>query len=202
MDCNIYCLVDATGDVYVKDGAVSHSEVAAKFGLDAHACDAYRFDLAARRLLVDRGRPASDRAAHAYWDQHVGSPDKLMTFAAEGRLTKQVLGSLLGADDALAYLDACSVIEQQYTADCAAKDDPCLESGCAVEGEVCLEPLLQSRRRVSQGLRGGMEKTVRGSSTSDPGLDALIGFEDALLPSCPGPLDSLSGILSRRLTSG
>jgi hypothetical protein len=144
MDSNIYCLVDAGGRVYVKDGAVSHSEVAASFGLDADVCETYRFDLAARRLLVDRGKPASDRAVHAYWDQRVGSPDKLMTFAADGHLTKQVLGSLLGADDALAYLDACAAIERQYTADCAAKDDPCLESGCAVEGEVCLEPLLRA----------------------------------------------------------
>src|SRR6185503_9250041 len=104
MDCNIYCLVDASGHVYVKDGAVSHEEVAANFGLDAQACDTYRFDLAARHLLVDRGTAASDRAARTYCDQHVGSPDKLMTFAAEGRLTKQVLGNLLGIDDALAYL--------------------------------------------------------------------------------------------------
>jgi hypothetical protein len=146
MDCDIYCLVDASGHVYVKDGAVSYSEVAANFGLDAQACDTYRFDLAARRLLMDRGRPASDRAAHTYWDQHVGSPEKLMTFAVEGRLTKQVLGSLLGSDDALAYLDACTIIEKKYTADCAAKDDPCLESGCAVEGEICLEPLLRAGR--------------------------------------------------------
>jgi hypothetical protein len=144
MDCNIYSLVDAGGHVYVKDGAVSHSEVAANFGLDAQVCDIYRFDLAARRLLVDRGRPASDRAARAYWDQHVGTPEKLMTFAAEGRLTKEVLGSLLGADDAPAYFDECTVIEKQYTADCAAKDDGCLESGCALEGEVCLEPLLRA----------------------------------------------------------
>ena len=149
MDCNIYCLVDASGIVYVKDGAVSHSEVATKFGLDANVCDAYRFDLAARRLLVDRGSPAGDRAAHAYYDQHVGSPTRLMTFVAEGRLTKHVLGSLLGGDDALAYLDACSVIEQQYTADCAAKGDPCLESGCALEGEVCLEPLLQAGASIT-----------------------------------------------------
>jgi hypothetical protein len=146
MDCEIYCLVDASGHVYVKDGAGSYSEVAANFGLDAQACDTYRFDLTARRLLTDRGRPASDRAALAYWDRHVGSPEKLMTFAAEGRLTKQVLGRLLGADNALAYLDACTVIEKQYTADCAAKDDPCLESGCAVEGEICLEPLLRAGR--------------------------------------------------------
>jgi hypothetical protein len=142
MDCTIYCLVDASGHVYVKDGAVSHSEVAANFGLDEHGCDTYRFDLTVRRLLVDRGKPASDRAAHTYWDRRVGSPEKLMTFAAEGRLTKQVLGSLLGADYALTYLDACTVIEKQYTADCALSD-PCLESGCAAEGEICLEPLLR-----------------------------------------------------------
>jgi len=144
MDCNIYCLVDGHGHVFVKDGAVSHSEVAANFGLDADACNAYRFDLAARRVLVDRGSPAGDPAAAAYWEQHVGSPEKLMTFAVEGHLTKQVLGSLLGAADAPAYLDACTAIEKQYTADCAASDDRCLESGCAVEGEICLEPLLRA----------------------------------------------------------
>jgi hypothetical protein len=146
MDSNIYCLVDASGHVYVKDGAGSHSEVAANFGLDALVCEAYRFDLAARRLLVDRGKPASDRAAQAYWDRHVGTPDKLMVFAAEGRLPKQVLASLLGADDALAYRNACAVIEKQYTNDCPTKNGPCLEEGCAVdgEGENCLEPLLRA----------------------------------------------------------
>jgi hypothetical protein len=146
MEYHIYCLVDASGHVYVKDGAVAHSEVAAHFGLDARECSTYRFDLAARRLLVDRGGPASDRAAHAYLDRHVGSPEKLMTYAVEGRLTKQVLGSLLGTDDQPAYLDACAVIEKRYTADCTAKDGPCLESGCAVEGEICLEPLLRAGR--------------------------------------------------------
>jgi hypothetical protein len=146
MDCNIYCLVDASGHVYVKDGAVSNSEVAANFGLDAQACETYRFDLAARRLLVDRGKPASDRAAYAYWNQHFGSPEKLMTFAADGHLTKQVLGSLLGAEDALTYRDACTFIEKQYTDACAAKDDPCLESGCALEGDICLDPLLRAGR--------------------------------------------------------
>ena len=42
MDCDIYCLVDASGQVYVKDGAGAHSEVATSFGLDAAVCDAYR----------------------------------------------------------------------------------------------------------------------------------------------------------------
>jgi hypothetical protein len=146
MDCNIYCLVDASGRVYVKDGAASHSEVAQHFGVDAEACDTYRFDLAARRLLVDRGGEASERAAFAYWDQQLGSPEKLMTFASEGHLAKQVLGSLLSDDDAPGYLEACTIIEKRYTADCAATDDPCLESGCAAEGEICLEPLLRAGR--------------------------------------------------------
>ena len=32
MDCNLYCLVDEGGHVYVKDGAASYSDVAASFG--------------------------------------------------------------------------------------------------------------------------------------------------------------------------
>jgi hypothetical protein len=146
MECQIYCLVDVDGRVYVKDGAVSHAEIAADYGLDTQGCGAYRFDLATRRLLVDRGIPRSDGAARAYCDEHVGSPEQLMTFAEEGHLTKQVLGHLLGADDVMAYLDACTVIEKQYTADCAGSDDRCLDSGCALEGEVCLEPLLKAGR--------------------------------------------------------
>ena len=65
--------------------------------------DAYRFDLAARRLLIDRGGPASDRGG-AYWDRHVGSPEKLMTFAEEGHLTKQVLEAFWPGN-ARAYLE-------------------------------------------------------------------------------------------------
>ena len=144
MDCIIYCLVDAGGDVFVKDGAASHSEVAASAGVDASLCHAYRFNLSTCHLLIDRGSSTSDFAARTYCDKHVGSPEKLMTFASEGHLSKEILGSLLDDDDAAAYREACTVIERQlHTADCGAKD-PCLESGCAVEGEgeICLEPLL------------------------------------------------------------
>ena len=146
MESDIYCLVDASGHVYVKDGAVSHAEVATHFALDALVCDAYRFDLAARRLLVDSRKAATELAAHTYWDQRVGNPEKLMTFAAEGHLTKQVLGTLLEADDRRAYLETCTAIERQYTVDCTKTDDPCLEAGCAAEGEICLEPLLRAGR--------------------------------------------------------
>jgi hypothetical protein len=144
MDTYIYCLVDASGHVHVKDGASSHAEVAAAAGVDADACDTYRFDLVTRRLLVDRGSPAGDRAAHAYWDQHVGSPERLMAFAAQGRVDKQILGRLLDSSQGRAYLDACTVIERQYTAECGGAGDPCLASGCSLEGESCLEPLLKA----------------------------------------------------------
>lgn len=150
MDCIIYCLVDASGHLHVKDGALSHADVAAQDGLDAGACEAYRFDLSARRPLIDRGSPESDRVVQEYWDQHVGSPEKLMTFAAEGHLTKPVLGRLLDPDSIQAYRDACTVIERRYTAECAAKTDPCLAAGCAVDDEICLEPLLRAGRGYHQ----------------------------------------------------
>jgi hypothetical protein len=141
---HIFCLVDSGGHVHVKDGATSHLEVAAQDGLDVGACEAYRFDLTARRPLVDRGRAASDRAAQAYWDEHVDSPDKLMAFAAQGHLTKHALEPLLDSGTAQVYRDACRVIERRYTAECTATNDPCLASGCALDGEICLEPLLRA----------------------------------------------------------
>lgn len=147
MEGMIYCLVDASGTVHVKDGAQSHSEVAADGGLDEHACQTYRFDLIDRRLLTDRGTPAADRAAHAYVDGYVGTPEKLVRFAVEGHLPKGVLMNLVTTDKRKAFLDACAVIEKRYTDDCAAKNDPCLESGCSiagVEGETCLQPLLRA----------------------------------------------------------
>ena len=70
-----------------------------------------------------------------------------MTLAAEGHLPKGTLASLLKSEYRRLYLEACANIEKQYTEDCAAQNDPCLESGCAVvgvEGETCLQPLLRA----------------------------------------------------------
>jgi hypothetical protein len=67
-----------------------------------------------------------------------------MRFAAEGRLTKHALATLLTEQPRRVFLGACASIEEKYTADCAAAKDPCLESGCSMEGEVCLEPLLRA----------------------------------------------------------
>jgi hypothetical protein len=42
------------------------------------------------------------------------------------------------------FLDACAVIEKTYTDECRAANDPCLESGCSMDGETCLEPLMSA----------------------------------------------------------
>jgi hypothetical protein len=64
--------------------------------------------------------------------------------AVEGRLSKLDLATLLHADKRPAFFDACAAIEKRYTEACTATDDPCLESGCAVDGEVCLQPLMRA----------------------------------------------------------
>src|SRR6058998_2521405 len=70
--------------------------------------------------------------------------ETLMTDAVEGRLPKHVLANLLAPESRAQFLAACASLEKAYTDACIAKNDPCLESGCALEGETCLEPLLQA----------------------------------------------------------
>jgi hypothetical protein len=70
--------------------------------------------------------------------------DRLILDAAEGRLSKLALADLLTAEKRQTFLDRCAAIEKHYTEECTASHDPCLESGCAVEGGICLQPLLRS----------------------------------------------------------
>jgi hypothetical protein len=70
--------------------------------------------------------------------------DAVLRYAQEGRLTKHALASMLTPDARQRFLDACAGIEKRYTEQCSAANDPCLESGCSVEGEICLQPLLQA----------------------------------------------------------
>jgi len=100
---------------------------------------------ATMNFLVDASGPtASEIADRTFLDGRLDSPETLMTFAEEGHLTKGILVQLLDVESRQAYLDACAVIEKKYTEDCTAMNDPCLESGCAVEGEICLQPLLRA----------------------------------------------------------
>jgi hypothetical protein len=74
----------------------------------------------------------------------VETPESLMRDAIEGRLSKDALVSLLAPESRPAFLDACAAVERRLTDACASADDPCLESGCSCEGEVCLQPTLRA----------------------------------------------------------
>ena len=78
------------------------------------------------------------------FDTCIGTIEHVIALAWEGRLSKNLLATLLGPDHRPAYLEACGRIEKRYTDECTAKNDPCLESGCALEGEACLQPLLDA----------------------------------------------------------
>jgi hypothetical protein len=55
----MYCLMDADGHIYTKDGADSYTDVATEFGLDERGCRQYRWDLTNRRRFVDRDLPGN-----------------------------------------------------------------------------------------------------------------------------------------------
>lgn len=78
---------------------------------------------------------------------------------------RQVLVDLLDARRRRLFLQACTRIEQAYTAECAATNDPCLESGCAIDqaaGEVCLQPLLRAGRDYDAACAAEWVKLVEG----------------------------------------
>ena len=76
---------------------------------------------------------------------------------------RQVLLDLLDARRRGMFLDACAKIEKAYTAECAAANDPCLESGCAIDqaaGEVCLQPLLRAGHAYDEACAAEWVKLV------------------------------------------
>jgi hypothetical protein len=75
---------------------------------------------------------------------YLGSPELLMKFAEEGHLSKLTLASLLEPDSRDQFLEACAAIEKRFTEECSARGDYCLEDGCAMDGEVCLQALLKA----------------------------------------------------------
>src|SRR5687767_522821 len=78
---------------------------------------------------------------------------------------REVLAALLDAPRRRAFLDACARIDKAYTAACAASNDPCLESGCAIDqaaGEVCLQPVLRAGRDYDAACAAEWVKLVEG----------------------------------------
>jgi hypothetical protein len=148
MDDSIYLFVDADGTVNVKPGA-DRPDVAS--GVDRDQRE-YRFDLRTRRLVTGAETSRDTIRAQRYVAERLSSPERLMAFAKEGSLPKAVLADLLSGDTRQAYLDACARVEREFTDACIAKGDPCLESGCSVEGgdEICLNPLREAGAAYQQ----------------------------------------------------
>lgn len=74
----------------------------------------------------------------------VVTPDDVITYAIEGRLSKHALAGLLTPEARRRFADACGAIEGRCTNECRDMNDPCLESGCSADGERCLQPLLRA----------------------------------------------------------
>jgi hypothetical protein len=66
------------------------------------------------------------------------------TLAEEAPLSKSELADSLTPPARYAFLDRCAAIEKRLTNACAAKQDPCLASGCALDGEACLNAVLNA----------------------------------------------------------
>lgn len=163
-DAIIFCLVDGAGHVYTKDGARSFAGVAEAYGLNETECQQYRFDLTTRQFSAHRGIPFGANAAYSYLAERVGTSERLMRFAEDGHLSKHVLVNLLDLESRRPYLDACAAIEKKYTEECAAKNDPCLESDCAIdqaEGEICLQPLVRADVEYHKACAGEWIKLFR-----------------------------------------
>ena len=72
------------------------------------------------------------------------SPAQLMHFAEQGILAKAEMAHLLPSESRAEFLHACEEVEKDFTRACAADGDFCLASGCALEGESCLNALLKA----------------------------------------------------------
>ena len=76
--------------------------------------------------------------------QTIDIAGQMMELAGEGYLPKAAMANLLQPDARWRFLEACEHVEKDFTARCAAKGDFCLASGCALEGEACLDALIQA----------------------------------------------------------
>ena len=70
--------------------------------------------------------------------------DQIFERARAGMMTKAAMTELLPPERRPAFLAACADIERRYTKECTESHDACLESGCSLDGEICLEPVLRA----------------------------------------------------------
>jgi hypothetical protein len=72
------------------------------------------------------------------------SSSQQISFAERGMLDKLAMADLLPEEPRAAFLAACGDVERAFTRACAAQGDFCLPAGCALEGEACLNALLNA----------------------------------------------------------
>ena len=130
--------------------------------MDKNQCLEYKYDLESRKMFntnlvapLARGSLLPSWMTHVwmydgvavdFFDQLVGTPEKLIEFVKKGGLDKASLTALIDPKCRKIFLNGCVVIEKGATIDCATRKDPCLADGCAFEGtdEVCLNAVLLS----------------------------------------------------------
>ena len=72
------------------------------------------------------------------------SAAQLMHFAEQGLLDKFEMAHLLPPATEVDFLRACEDVEKALTRACTDHGDHCLASGCAMEGESCLNAILNA----------------------------------------------------------
>ena len=78
------------------------------------------------------------------------SPSQLMNLAERGLLAKAEMADLLADEPRAEFLAACARVEHSITDACAAHADFCLASGCAMDGDVCLNAILNAGPNYNQ----------------------------------------------------
>jgi len=70
----------------------------------------------------------------------------------EPMLNKDALAELLPAETRAVFLAGCAEVERGLTHACATKGG-CLESGCALDGESCLNAVLDAAHEYNKACR-------------------------------------------------
>jgi hypothetical protein len=118
----ISCLVSKTGKVYAVDGIHSHSEIAAKCGIDEDKHLKYEFVLATRTLKQDfemdavpfAAKQSHDEAARGFFDLCAGTPARLRAYVKRGNFLPDYLRPLLIAPASKAYDEAVAPARKAY----------------------------------------------------------------------------------------
>lgn len=137
MSNTITCFINRDGNVVIGSGV----------GVDQRK--EFQFDLEQRQIVGSQlgqwpftTEQSDYKAVHDFFKQNVGTPEKLMEFVKEASLSKLELAKLLNRTVRGFYLNVCAGIEKGITEACTAQNDPCLEGGCALEGQICLNACL------------------------------------------------------------